>query len=71
VNIGPRQEGRDRGSNVVDVGYDRGEIAGAIRGQVEHGRYDSEPIYGDGSAGRQIAEILAKRELTIRKRMTY
>jgi UDP-hydrolysing UDP-N-acetyl-D-glucosamine 2-epimerase len=71
VNIGPRQEGRDRGSNVIDVGYDRGEIAGAIRGQVEHGRYESEPIYGDGSAGRQIAEILAKRELTIRKRMTY
>ncbi|MEP7335340.1 MAG: UDP-N-acetylglucosamine 2-epimerase, partial [Actinomycetota bacterium] len=29
VNIGPRQEGRDRGSNVIDVGYDRGEIAGA------------------------------------------
>ena len=24
VNIGPRQDGRDRGSNVVDVDYDRG-----------------------------------------------
>ena len=24
VNIGPRQEGRDRGPNVIDVGYDRG-----------------------------------------------
>jgi UDP-N-acetylglucosamine 2-epimerase len=71
VNVGPRQEGRDRGSNVIDVGYARGEIAGAIRRQVEHGRYESEQIYGDGSAGRQIAEILAKRELTIRKRMTY
>ncbi len=71
MNIGPRQEGRDRGSNVVDVGYDRGEIAAAIRAQVEHGRYESEPIYGDGSAGRRIAEILAERELTIRKRMTY
>ena len=71
VNIGPRQEGRDRGSNVVDVGYDRAQIAGAVRAQVEHGRYESEPIYGDGSAGRQIAEILAKRELSIRKRMTY
>ena len=30
-----------------------------------------EPIYGDGTAGTQIAEILAKRELSIRKRMTY
>ncbi len=71
MNIGPRQEGRDRGSNVADVGYDRGEIAGAIRSQVEHGRYESEPIYGDGTAGKQIAEILANRELSIRKRMTY
>ena len=71
VNIGPRQEGRDRGSNVVDAGYDRAQIATAIRGQVEHGRYESEPIYGDGTAGTQIAEILAKRELSIRKRMTY
>ena len=56
---------------MVDVGYDRGEIAEAIRGQVEHGRYESEPIYGDGTAGKQIAEILASRELSIRKRMTY
>src|SRR5437870_6569665 len=30
VNIGPRQEGRDRGSNVVDVDYDRGQVAAAI-----------------------------------------
>jgi UDP-hydrolysing UDP-N-acetyl-D-glucosamine 2-epimerase len=71
VNIGPRQEGRDRGSNVIDVGYDRGEIADAIRRQVEHGRYDPEPIYGDGSAGQRIADILAEEPLSIHKRMTY
>ena len=71
VNIGPRQEGRDRGSNVIDVGYDKGEIADAIRRQVEHGRYDPEPIYGDGSAGQRIADILAEEPLSIHKRMTY
>ena len=71
VNIGPRQEGRDRGSNVVDVGYDKDEIADAIRRQVEHGRYDPEPIYGDGSAGQRIADILAEEPLSIHKRMTY
>ena len=38
---------------------------------MEHGRYETEPIYGDGTAGKQIAEILANRELSIRKRMTY
>ncbi len=71
VNIGPRQEGRDRGSNVVDVGYDRGEIAAAIRAQVEHGPYEHEPIYGEGKAGERIASILAERPLSIGKRMTF
>jgi UDP-hydrolysing UDP-N-acetyl-D-glucosamine 2-epimerase len=71
VNVGPRQEGRDRGSNVVDVGYDRGAIADAVRTQVEHGPYETEPIYGDGHAGERIAEILAGAELSIHKRITY
>jgi UDP-hydrolysing UDP-N-acetyl-D-glucosamine 2-epimerase len=71
VNIGTRQEGRDRGSNVVDVDYDRGEIAGAIRAQVEHGQFEHEPIYGSGDAGEKIADILAARPLSIHKRMTF
>jgi UDP-hydrolysing UDP-N-acetyl-D-glucosamine 2-epimerase len=71
VNVGPRQEGRDRGSNVVDVGYDKDEIVDAIRRQVENGRYDPEPIYGDGRAGQRIADILAEKTLSIHKRMTY
>jgi UDP-hydrolysing UDP-N-acetyl-D-glucosamine 2-epimerase len=71
VNIGPRQEGRDRGSNVVDVGYDREQIAAALRAQVEHGRYEHEPIYGEGKAGGKIAAILAERPLSIAKRMTF
>jgi UDP-hydrolysing UDP-N-acetyl-D-glucosamine 2-epimerase len=71
VNVGPRQEGRDRGSNVVDVDYDAGQIADAIRSQMAHGRYESEPIYGDGHAGERIADVLATRELSIHKRITY
>ena len=71
VNVGPRQEGRQRGSNVVDVRYDRGEIAEAVRAQVEHGPYEHEPIYGDGRAGERIADVLANGEFPIVKRMTY
>jgi UDP-hydrolysing UDP-N-acetyl-D-glucosamine 2-epimerase len=71
VNIGPRQEGRQRGSNVVDVGYDRDETAAAVRAQLEHGPYEPEPIYGDGHAGERIAEILATRPLSIHKRISY
>jgi UDP-hydrolysing UDP-N-acetyl-D-glucosamine 2-epimerase len=71
VNIGGRQEGRQRGSNVIDVGYDQGAIAGAVRRQLENGHYEREPIYGDGQAGERIADVLASVDLSIEKRITY
>jgi UDP-hydrolysing UDP-N-acetyl-D-glucosamine 2-epimerase len=71
VNIGSRQQGRDRGLNVVDVEYECDAIVGAVKRQVEHGRYKSDPIYGDGNAGTRIADVLAKAPLTIEKRLTY
>jgi UDP-N-acetylglucosamine 2-epimerase len=71
VNIGSRQEGRQRGSNVLDVGYDRREIVDGIAAQLDHGRYAREPIYGDGHAGERIADILSRTEISLSKRMTY
>ena len=71
VNIGTRQEGRDRGSNVIDVGYDRREIAEAIAKQVAHGRYPSNPLYGDGEAGGRIADLLARVPLKAQKRLVF
>jgi UDP-hydrolysing UDP-N-acetyl-D-glucosamine 2-epimerase len=71
VNVGPRQEGRQRGSNVVDVAYDRGQIADAVSQQLEHGAYDREPIYGDGRAGERIADVLSRVRFSIHKRIAY
>lgn len=71
VNVGSRQQGRQRGSNVLDVDYDRGAIAEAIEAQVEHGRYGSEPVYGDGHAGEKIADVLATCRVSLDKRITY
>jgi UDP-hydrolysing UDP-N-acetyl-D-glucosamine 2-epimerase len=71
VNIGSRQVGRDRGANVIDVAYGRAAIADAMRTQIEPGRDEREPIYGDGSAGERIADVLAREEITLDKRMTY
>ena len=71
VNVGTRQSGWERGSNVVDVPHDRAAIAGAVRRQVAHGRYPSEHIYGDGNAGERIAEILAHSPLRLQKQITY
>jgi UDP-hydrolysing UDP-N-acetyl-D-glucosamine 2-epimerase len=72
VNIGSRQDGRERGANVIDVGYDRDEILDAVRRQLVNGRYPSQPIYGDGHAGRRIAGILANlKQVRLQKRIAY
>lgn len=71
VNIGTRQNARQRGANVLDVDYSAQEIAAGIRKQVAHGPYPSESIYGDGHAGRRIADILATCSWNIQKRITY
>lgn len=71
VNIGSRQQGRDRGANVVDVDYDRDLIAAAIRRQIDSVRPASDTLYGNGNAGRYIADAIARAKLTIEKRLTY
>jgi UDP-hydrolysing UDP-N-acetyl-D-glucosamine 2-epimerase len=71
VNIGSRQQGRDRADNVSDVGYDRREIAAAVKKQLARGRYPSSPLYGDGGAGARIAKILVDAPLRIQKRLSY
>jgi UDP-hydrolysing UDP-N-acetyl-D-glucosamine 2-epimerase len=71
VNIGTRQAGRERGRNVVDVTYDRKAIGAAIAHQMERGRLPSDVIYGDGNAGKRVAELLATEPLSIEKRLAY
>ena len=71
VNIGTRQLGRDRGPNVVDTGYERWEIVAGIRRQLAHGRYASDPLYGDGHAGPRVAEVLARVPLRVQKRLVF
>ena len=69
VTVGSRQRSRERGPNVVEVAHDTAEIAGAIRDQIEHGPYPSSSLFGDGGAGRRIADILATARPTIQKRL--
>jgi UDP-N-acetylglucosamine 2-epimerase len=71
VNIGTRQAGRDRGANVLDVGYERGEIVRAVGRHLANGQYASDPLYGDGRAGQRIAQLLAQVPLRIEKRLAY
>ena len=71
VNIGSRQQGRERGRNVVDVDYDRDAITAAIQAHVENGQTAKDKIYGEGNAGARIADLLASLPLTVEKRLAY
>ncbi len=66
VNIGNRQTDRERGLNVIDVEHESAAILAAIRRHLAHGKYAPSAIYGDGSAGRKIADILASTPLMLK-----
>lgn len=71
VNIGTREAGRERGRNVLDVGYNRTQILEAIKKQLLNGKYPSDPLYGGGNAGERIAKILSQTPLDFEKRLNY
>lgn len=64
VNIGTRQSGRERTTNIIDVGYDKNSIKCATLSTLEIERnFKEKNIYGDGTAGQRIADILSKINL--------
>ena len=71
VNIGSRQNRRDRGKNVMDVPHDRQAVIAAIEAMWSSSDRPRDTIYGDGDAGRNIADVLARAPLTIEKTLTY
>ncbi|RED19570.1 UDP-N-acetylglucosamine 2-epimerase/UDP-hydrolysing UDP-N-acetyl-D-glucosamine 2-epimerase,TIGR03568 [Flavobacterium cutihirudinis] len=71
VNIGSRQNRRERGGNSVDVDYSEKEIGNAIKTMIQKGQSISSPIYGDGKAGVKIAKLLAEVPLQFHKTINY
>jgi UDP-N-acetylglucosamine 2-epimerase len=71
VNIGSRQNRRLRGHNVIDTDYSSANILKAIRQQVNHSRYPSDLIYGDGNAAGRIADVIARSAPDISKVISY
>lgn len=71
VNVGSRQNRRERGNNVMDCEYDKNQILNCIQKQVENGHYASDHLYGDSKAGEKIADVLATIPLRFHKTITY
>jgi UDP-hydrolysing UDP-N-acetyl-D-glucosamine 2-epimerase len=71
VNIGTRQNRRERGKNVLDVDYHETRISKAIKKQLVATERSKEYIYGKGNSGSKIAEVLANVKLRSHKVLTY
>lgn len=72
INIGIRQNGRERSKNVINVNHDSKQIKKEILKCLDDSKSDSYDCqYGNGDAGLKIANILHKIELKniIQKRL--
>jgi len=79
VNIGSRQKGRERSTNVIDVGHSRAEIVKAVKKALydkkfrEKVRKCKNP-YGDGKASQRIVKVLGEMKITpelLQKKIVY
>lgn len=79
INIGSRQDGRMRSSNVIDIAHDRAAITAAIRRALDPefraAVKDCINPYGDGKSAPRIVKVLeehaSQRARLIDKRLTY
>ena len=71
VNIGSRQNRRERGNNVTDVDYSKDQIREAVYICLKNGKAEPSDIYGKGDAGSQIGDLLASIPLKFHKTITF
>ncbi|MBL26499.1 MAG: UDP-N-acetylglucosamine 2-epimerase (hydrolyzing) [Rhodospirillaceae bacterium] len=72
VNVGGRQDGRERGSNVIDCPAEADAVAVALKAvSTRTSRLAAETPYGDGCSGTRIAALLGNlppRDVLLAKR---
>lgn len=66
VNIGSRQNHRERGANVIDVDFDFKAISEAIQRQLGAAHFPN-TLYGDGKASEKIVRIIKQSDLKRQK----
>ena len=56
VLVGDRQKNREHGENIVLSEYNTEEIISKMMTSIKDGNYKSDKLFGNGTAGKQIAE---------------
>jgi len=72
ITVGSRQSGREIAENVIllnEIVSDN--LKNAIIRQIKHGKYNPSNLYGDGRAGKRIAEILCTTQISIDKKFVF
>ena len=70
INVGDRQRGRQRSSNVIDVKWNPSALTKAVRhiwNNSRPKRFNGRNVYGSGRCGERIASILS--EVTLNDRL--
>ena len=70
INIGSRQNDRDRGSNVIDIPrlYSVNELFKVIKKNLNKNNKKISKIYGDGNASKKIINVLIKEKTDLQKK---
>ena len=79
VNIGIRQDDRERSDNVIDVNHNRDKIIHVIKKSLENEDFKSRVKkcinpYGDGHTSEKIVKILSEIDISkklLQKKITY
>lgn len=74
VNIGSRQNLRERNSNVVDIAADGGMLKSCLAHILADGRQQPHNVYGDGRASERIRDLLKSVNIDktlLNKALTY
>lgn len=64
VDVGSRQQARERSANVRHASAEAAQVAAAVRDALAQGRQPVQNVYGDGQAAGRICEILATAPLS-------
>ena len=71
VNIGDRQNGREKSVNVVQVKYAFNQILKSINIQCERKKYRSSKLYGNGNASNLMINIIKKLDIKNTQKKLY
>ena len=71
INIGSRQNKRDRSQNVIDVDHDETEIINKVNNILSGLEIKSSNLYGKGYSGDIIADLLYRVKLNFSKTIKY